>query len=111
MSATDTHRSKAAAEQVKKFSSIGLIKVDKSGKGPMSPPKMCLSGLLFETRKELLNFVPDRGEEYHLSSTFDRIYEAFVPGDPDAAGEAVRQHLLTALNLARNELFLKRNEP
>lgn len=66
-----------------------------------------VSGLLWETRIELVNFVPDRSEDYREHCC---IYEAIVTRDPEAAGDAMRQHLLNALNLTRSEAFLKRNE-
>ena len=66
-----------------------------------------VGGLLWETRKELVNFIPDRGEDYHQHS---RIYEAIVAGDADAAGEAMRQHLLRALTLTRSEAFQRRED-
>jgi GntR family transcriptional repressor for pyruvate dehydrogenase complex len=66
-----------------------------------------LGGLLWETRKELVNFVPDRTEDCHQHF---RIYEAIVASDPHAAGEAMRQHLLTALDLTRSEAFQQREE-
>lgn len=64
-------------------------------------------GLLWETRKELVNFVPDRSEDYREHY---RVYEAISAGDPEAAREAMRRHLLTALDLTRSEAFLKWNE-
>lgn len=66
-----------------------------------------VGGLLWETRKELVNFVPDRSEDYHQHK---HIYEAIAAEDADAAGEAMRQHLLTALNLTRSEAFQQREE-
>ncbi|HLI34141.1 MAG TPA: FadR/GntR family transcriptional regulator [Terriglobia bacterium] len=66
-----------------------------------------VSGLLWETRKELVNFVPSRSEDF---KEHHRIYEAITARNPEAAGDAMRQHLLTALNLTRSEAFLKRNE-
>lgn len=64
-----------------------------------------VSGLLWETRKELVNFVQNRSgdlNEHH------RIYEAIRTRDTGAAGEAMYQHLMTALKLTRSEEFLKR---
>lgn len=66
-----------------------------------------VSGLLWETRKELVNFVPDRSEDFREHY---HIYEAIASGNPDAAADAMRQHLLTALRISRSEAFLKRNE-
>ncbi|MGI0084697.1 MAG: FadR/GntR family transcriptional regulator [Nitrososphaerales archaeon] len=64
-----------------------------------------VSGLLWETRKELVSFVQDRSGDFN---EHHRIYEAIRARDADLAGEAMRQHLMTALKLTRSEEFLKR---
>ncbi len=65
-----------------------------------------VSGLLWETRKELVNFVQNRSGDFNEHY---RIYEAIRARDAGAAGEAMNQHLTTALNLTRSEGFLKRD--
>lgn len=66
-----------------------------------------VGGVLWETRKELVNFVPDRSEDF---KEHQRIYDAIAAHDSEAAADAMHQHLITALNLTRSEAFLKRNE-
>ena len=66
-----------------------------------------VGGLLWETRKELVNFVPDRSEDF---KEHYRIYEAIRAHDSAAAADAMRQHLLTALNLTRSEAFTSRKD-
>lgn len=66
-----------------------------------------IGGLLWETRKELVNFVPDRSEDY---KQHDSIYEAIRAGDSAGAAEAMRRHLLIALDLTRSEAFLNKKE-
>lgn len=63
-----------------------------------------VSGLLWEARKELVNFVQDRSGDFNEHY---RIYEAICARDAGAAGEAMKQHLMTALNLTRGEGFFK----
>jgi GntR family transcriptional regulator, transcriptional repressor for pyruvate dehydrogenase complex len=62
-----------------------------------------VGGLLWETRRELVNFVPDRGSDFKQHY---RIYEAICAQDSAAAAEAMRQHLMSAFDLARSEAFL-----
>lgn len=66
-----------------------------------------VGGLLWETRKELVNFVMNRGEDF---KEHYRIYEGICARDPVAAADAMRHHLLTALNLTRSEAFLSKKE-
>jgi GntR family transcriptional regulator, transcriptional repressor for pyruvate dehydrogenase complex len=66
-----------------------------------------VGGLLWETRKELVNFVSDRSEDF---KEHYRVYEAICARDSAAAADAMRCHLLTALNLTRSEAFLSRKE-
>ncbi len=67
-----------------------------------------VGGLLWETRRELVNFVRDRSEDY---AQHYQIYEAILAGKAEATAEAMRRHLLTALDLTRSEAFLNRNKP
>jgi GntR family transcriptional regulator, transcriptional repressor for pyruvate dehydrogenase complex len=66
-----------------------------------------VGGLLWETRKELVNFVMDRSEDFKQHY---RIYEAILARDSAAAADGMRRHLLTALDLTRSEAFLSRRE-
>lgn len=66
-----------------------------------------VGGVLWETRKELVNFVPDRSEDF---KEHQRIYDSIAAHNPEEAAEAMHRHLMTALNLTRSEAFLKRNE-
>jgi GntR family transcriptional regulator, transcriptional repressor for pyruvate dehydrogenase complex len=66
-----------------------------------------VGGLLWETRKELVNFVTDRSEDFKQHY---RIYEAILARDSAAAADGMRRHLLTALDITRSEAFLSRKE-
>lgn len=66
-----------------------------------------VGGLLWETRRELVNFVRDRSEDYLQHY---QIYEAILAGDAEATAEAMQRHLLTARDLTRSEVFLNRNK-
>jgi GntR family transcriptional repressor for pyruvate dehydrogenase complex len=66
-----------------------------------------VSGLLWETRKRLVNFVVNLSAdlEEHRS-----IYEAIRERDPILAQQAMRSHLLGAIKLTRRKVFSERKE-
>lgn len=66
-----------------------------------------VGGLLWETRRELVNFIRDRSQDYEQHY---QIYEAILAGDAAATAEAMQHHLFTALDLARSQAFRKRNK-
>jgi GntR family transcriptional regulator, transcriptional repressor for pyruvate dehydrogenase complex len=66
-----------------------------------------VGGLLWETRKELVNFVTNRSEDFKQHYG---IYEAICARDSAMAADAMRRHLLTALDLTRSEAFLSRKD-
>lgn len=71
---------------------------------PRQDPEDLIQHARHKTCKELVNFVQDCSEDCQQHY---QIYEAISAGDLDAAAEAMRRHLLTALDLTRSEAFLK----
>ena len=63
-----------------------------------------VGGLLWETRKALVNIVPDRNKDLEDHRA---ILAAISARDPDAAFSAMRQHLSNALALTKSESFIQ----
>lgn len=63
-----------------------------------------VGGLLWETRKALVNIVPDRNKDLEEHRA---ILVAISARDPDAAFSAMRQHLSSALALTKSESFIQ----
>lgn len=59
-----------------------------------------VGGLLWETRKRLVNLVPDRQIDFEQHR---RIYLAISGQDPQASAKALRDHLQSALELLKRE--------
>jgi GntR family transcriptional regulator, transcriptional repressor for pyruvate dehydrogenase complex len=66
-----------------------------------------VGGLLWETRKTLVNVVPDRQKDLEEHSA---ILAAISGRNPEAAAHAMRNHLSSALELAKNKSLLRQEE-
>lgn len=64
-----------------------------------------VGGVLWETRKRLVNFVVDLSEDL---SEHRSIYEGIRNRNPVMAQQAMRSHLLKAIELTRREAFSER---
>jgi GntR family transcriptional regulator, transcriptional repressor for pyruvate dehydrogenase complex len=62
-----------------------------------------VSGLLWETRKALVNMVPDRRKDL---AEHGAILAAISARNPEAAADAMRRHLRSALELAKKKAVL-----